>query len=82
MVTQLQLIGEALDPDKLERLGRYEVWTPLIAAARETCSECVFAAETLGCTPEQVEALRPAGFTYLFNSAAWWDFTAPYLLKQ
>ena len=59
-----------------------EVWTPLIAAARESCSECVFAAETLGCTPEQVEALRPAGFSYLFNSAAWWDFKATYLLEQ
>ena len=59
-----------------------DVWTPLIGAARETCGECVFAAETLGCTPDQVEALRPAGFTYLFNSAAWWDFAAPYLLEQ
>lgn len=59
-----------------------EVWTPLIAAARKDCATCAFAAETLGCTPEQVEALRPAGFTWLFNSSAWWDFKAPYLLEQ
>ena len=59
-----------------------EVWTPLIQAARTGCSSCAFAAETLGCTPEQVEALRPAGFTWLFNSSAWWDFKAPYLLEQ
>jgi starch synthase (maltosyl-transferring) len=29
-----------------------------------------------------VEALHPAGFTWLFNSSAWWDFEAPYLLEQ
>lgn len=59
-----------------------EVWSPVIETARAHCADCVFAAETLGCTPDQVEALRPAGFSYLFNSAAWWDFEAPYLLEQ
>ena len=42
----------------------------------------LFAAETLGAPLEAVLALRPAGFDYLFNSAKWWDFRAPWLLEQ
>ena len=59
-----------------------EVWSPLIARARAERADCVFFAETLGCRLEQVSALRSAGFDYLFNSARWWDFRAPWLLEQ
>jgi starch synthase (maltosyl-transferring) len=59
-----------------------DVWTPLIQAARAVSGDVLFSAETLGCTPEQSEALEPAGFDYIFNSAAWWDYQAPYLLEQ
>ncbi|WP_328703015.1 maltotransferase domain-containing protein [Arenibaculum pallidiluteum] len=59
-----------------------EVWRTLIDAARERDPEVRFFAETLGCTPEQVEALCDAGFDYLFNSAKWWDFRADWLLDQ
>jgi starch synthase (maltosyl-transferring) len=31
---------------------------------------------------EEVEAMRGAGFDYLFNSAKWWDYREPWLLKQ
>ncbi len=41
-----------------------------------------FFAETLGCTADQVVALAGAGFDYIFNSAKWWDFRAPWLLDQ
>ncbi len=41
-----------------------------------------FFAETLGCTADQVVALADAGFDYIFNSAKWWDFRAPWLLDQ
>ncbi|MBI5165502.1 MAG: DUF3416 domain-containing protein [Magnetospirillum sp.] len=58
------------------------VWRPLIAAARQDAADVHFAAETLGCTPEQIEALAAAGFDTLFNSAKWWDFHAPWLLEQ
>lgn len=58
------------------------VWRELIAAARGERADTVFAAETLGCRIEQVTALREAGFDYLFNSACWWDFKAPWLLDQ
>ena len=59
-----------------------DVWLPLIAAARGVRRDSVFAAETLGCTVEQVADLAGAGFDYLFNSAKWWDFEAPWLFEQ
>ncbi|HYD31741.1 MAG TPA: maltotransferase domain-containing protein [Azospirillaceae bacterium] len=59
-----------------------EVWRALITAARDVNPEVKFFAETLGCTIEQVEALRGAGFDFLFNSAKWWDFEADWLLDQ
>jgi starch synthase (maltosyl-transferring) len=59
-----------------------EVWQPLIAQAKAIDRDCRFFAETLGCTPDQVLGLRGAGFDYLFNSAKWWDFRAPWLLEQ
>jgi len=59
-----------------------EVWRDLIAAARAVQPGAVFAAENLGAPLEAVEALRSAGFDYLFNSSKWWDFRAPWLLEQ
>jgi len=59
-----------------------EVWKPLIDAAKAEQPDCLFFAETLGCTPDQVVALKEAGFDYIFNSAKWWDFRAPWLLEQ
>ncbi len=59
-----------------------EVWAGVIAATRDRCPQAHFAAETLGCTPEQIAALHRAGFDTLFNSSKWWDFHAPWLLEQ
>ena len=59
-----------------------EVWKPLIDRAKARVPDCLFSAETLGCTTEQVDALAKAGFDYLFNSSKWWDFRAPWLLEQ
>lgn len=58
------------------------VWQDLIAGVRAIRSDSLFAAETLGCRPDQVEQLRPAGFDFLFNSSKWWDFRQPWLLEQ
>jgi len=58
------------------------VWGQLIPAVRAQRSDALFAAETLGCRPEQIEQLRPAGFDFLFNSSKWWDFRQPWLLEQ
>lgn len=59
-----------------------EIWHPVIVAAREIDPGTLFAAETLGCTPKQVVALKRAGFDYLFNSSKWWAFEEPWLLEQ
>lgn len=59
-----------------------EVWKSLIDVARQANPETKFFAETLGCTADQVRDLCGAGFDFLFNSAKWWDFKAPWLLEQ
>ncbi len=59
-----------------------EVWRPLIAAGRQVDPDALFIAENLGGLLEEVEALRSAGFDYLFNSAKWWDFRQGWLLEQ
>ncbi len=58
------------------------VWRALIDAGRKVEESTVFAAENLGSMEEEVEAMRGAGFDYLFNSAKWWDYRQPWLLKQ
>ena len=58
------------------------VWAALISAARDLDTTVVFAAETLGCSVEEVSQLGDAGFDYLFNSSKWWDFRASWLLEQ
>jgi starch synthase (maltosyl-transferring) len=59
-----------------------DVWRELMQAARAVKPDTLFAAENLGAPDEAVEALRPAGFDYLFNSSKWWDFRAGWLLDQ
>ncbi|MGH8497073.1 MAG: maltotransferase domain-containing protein [Gammaproteobacteria bacterium] len=59
-----------------------EVWHALIDRARKKRPDAVFAAETLGCTLEQAEALSGVGFDLLFNSAKWWDFRGEWLFEQ
>ncbi|MGE5506494.1 MAG: maltotransferase domain-containing protein [Actinomycetota bacterium] len=59
-----------------------EVWAGVVAMGREVDPTLHFAAETLGCPTEAVAALHRAGFDWLFNSAKWWDFHAPWLLEQ
>ncbi len=58
------------------------VWRELIAAGRRENGKVIFVAENLGAMLEEVEALRSAGFDYLFNSSKWWDFRQSWLLEQ
>ncbi|MBC5801166.1 MAG: DUF3416 domain-containing protein [Candidatus Eremiobacteraeota bacterium] len=58
------------------------VWSEIIAAVRAVRPDAFFAAETLGCTPDQISALRGVGFDALFNSSKWWDFQSAWLLDQ
>ena len=59
-----------------------DVWSEIIAAVRAVTPDAFFAAETLGCTLEQVVQLDGAGFDALFNSSKWWNFEAGWLLDQ
>jgi starch synthase (maltosyl-transferring) len=58
-----------------------ELWKNLITAANNRGS-AVFLAETLGCRTDQIEALGPAGFDYLFNSVKWWNYDQSWALDQ
>lgn len=59
-----------------------DIWAEIIAAGQATGQRPLFAAETLGCRFEEVQALHAAGFDCLFNSSKWWDFEAPWLIEQ
>jgi len=59
-----------------------ELWRTLISSAKKRDSRAGFLAETLGCRLEQIEALAPAGFDYLFNSVKWWNYDQPWALEQ
>lgn len=58
------------------------VWRTLIDGGRKLDPDVVFAAENLGSMLEEVEAIRGAGFDYLFNSSKWWDYRETWLLEQ
>ncbi|MDB5558297.1 MAG: hypothetical protein JWQ36_1231, partial [Enterovirga sp.] len=58
-----------------------EVWAPLIRNAKGRDAGCLFAAETLGCTFDEAVATAKAGFDYLFNSFAWWDFKKSWAME-
>ena len=59
-----------------------DLWRVLVTAARARKPQVKFFAESLGCRIEEVEDLRPAGMDYLFNSSKYWNFDAPWALKQ
>lgn len=58
------------------------LWKRLIKNAKKRCSDALFAAETLGCTSEETQALKGTGFDYLFNSSKYWNFDKPWCLEQ
>jgi starch synthase (maltosyl-transferring) len=59
-----------------------ELWQRLIATARAVHPGACFFAETLGARLQQIDALRPAGFDFIFNSSKWWDFEEPWCIEQ
>ena len=59
-----------------------EVWAALIHAGKEQNPQTIFAAETLGCRLDQIEALAGVGFDYFFNSSKWWDMRASWAPEQ
>jgi starch synthase (maltosyl-transferring) len=59
-----------------------DLWQWLIGRAKRRFGDTRFYAETLGCRPDQVEALSGCGFDYLFNSVKWWNYDQPWALDQ
>jgi starch synthase (maltosyl-transferring) len=57
-------------------------WAHLTAFARQRFPQALFMAETLGCRPEEMEALAQAGFDCVMNSSKYWAFDAPWCLDQ
>lgn len=57
-------------------------WRRLIAEVKAQHPTAIFAAETLGCPPDQTRRTASAGFDYIFNSAKWWDMHQHWLLEQ
>jgi starch synthase (maltosyl-transferring) len=58
-----------------------ETWAGLIAEARRLGETC-FIADVLGSGPAGAAVLRGAGFDYVLNSTAWWDFRGDWLLDE
>lgn len=59
-----------------------DLWRFLIDKARSTTTGCLFIAESLGCSFQQVVELAQLGFDYLFNSVKYWDFNEPWGMEQ
>ncbi|MBN2722781.1 MAG: alpha-amylase [Deltaproteobacteria bacterium] len=59
------------------------LWKRLMERAEKVAGRKIpFFAETLGCTIEEVSALKDAGFSYLYNSGKYWNFDAPWAIEQ
>jgi starch synthase (maltosyl-transferring) len=59
-----------------------DIWKRLIKDVKKENPNAVFAAETLGCSPDQTRETARCGFDYVFNSAKYWNYTDPWLLSQ
>jgi starch synthase (maltosyl-transferring) len=59
-----------------------ELWRTLIGTVKQRQPGVTFFAESLGCPFEDTVRLARSGFDFIFNSAKWWDFTAPWCLDQ
>lgn len=59
-----------------------DLWRFLIGGVKQSHPGTLFFAETLGCPFEDTLRLARSSFDFLFNSAKWWDFVAPWCLDQ
>ncbi|MBF0410814.1 MAG: alpha-amylase [Candidatus Riflebacteria bacterium] len=59
-----------------------ELWRFLIGHSRNKKPGCLFLAESLGCSFDQVQMLAGVGFDYLFNSSKYWDYNQPWGMEQ
>ena len=59
-----------------------KLWEFLIENIRKVDKDILFLGETLGCTPEELMEIGDSGFDVLMNSFKWWDYKAPWFLKD
>jgi starch synthase (maltosyl-transferring) len=59
-----------------------EVWKTLLDAVRADAPRVAFLAWTPGLTPDELRALKGAGFDAVVSSANWWDFRAPWFAQE
>lgn len=59
-----------------------DFWKYFIPKTKEKFKKAIFIAETLGCTPVQIQSVASNGFDYIFNSSKWWNFIDPWCLEQ
>lgn len=64
-----------------QRLGAAR-WKALIDAVHAESPGVGFVAWTPGSTPDELAALVGSGFDAVVNSAAWWDFKAPWFADE
>ncbi len=57
-------------------------WQRLIRDIKKQNPKICFAAETLGCSPDQTLDTARAGFDYVFNSSKWWNLQDLWLIEQ
>jgi starch synthase (maltosyl-transferring) len=57
-------------------------WQRLIGDIKKRRPNICFAAETLGCSPDQTLETARAGFDYVFNSSKWWNLQDWWLIEQ
>ena len=60
----------------------YDFWSFLFSNLKKEFNDILFLAETLGCTPVQIQSLSLCGFDYIFNSSKWWNFNDTWCLEQ
>jgi starch synthase (maltosyl-transferring) len=58
------------------------LWQRLIQDIKKQHPKIVFAAETLGCSPQQTLETARAGFDFVFNSSKWWNLRDSWLIEQ
>ncbi|MBV7486125.1 maltotransferase domain-containing protein [Bordetella sp. BOR01] len=57
-------------------------WRAMLAPLRAAFPDRRFLAWTPGLDPQQLKALRGAGFDAVFSSLPWWDFHSPWLAEE
>lgn len=59
-----------------------QLWKFLIKNVKQKNKEIIFLAETLGCTPKELEKIGGCGFDIVMNSFKWWNLKDSWFLND